>query len=226
MYILCDLIIIGDRLSADNYSQRARGITCVLIPKDAKGVIFGKNEEKMGWNASPTCTVTFENVVIPKKYQVGGNGDGFKIALSGLDGGRINIAACSLGAAHRCLNDAIIYSKDRKQFNKPIANMQYNSFKIADLSCSLHSMRLMLRDAANKMDDNDPFKTMYCAMAKKFVTDTGFDICNQSLQFLGGYGYLKEYQIERFVRDSRVHQILEGTNEVMRLIIARNVLAD
>ena len=129
------------------------------------------------------------------------------------------------GASHRCLSDAIEYSKERKQFKTRISDMQHNAFKIADLACSLHSMRLMLRDAAKKVDEKDSQKTMYCAMAKKYVTDTGFDICNQSLQFLGGYGYLKEYEIERFVRDTRVHQILEGTNEIMRLIISRSVLA-
>jgi len=165
----------------------------------------------------------FDNVKVPKENLIGKEG-GFKIALSGLDGGRINIAACSLGAAHRCLEDAMKYVQERKAFNQTIASFQNTQFKIANLATDLHSSRLLLRNAANLFDNNHPDKTMYCAMAKKYVTDKGFDICNESLQLLGGYGYLADYNIERFVRDVRVNQILEGTNEIMQFIVARRLM--
>jgi len=206
--------------------EKSKNITCVIVPGTAKGVVYGKNEQKMGWNASPTRQVTFDNVRVPITNRVGQEGQGFKIALMGLDGGRLNIAACSLGGAHRCLQQAMNYIEERQQFGQKISKFQYNQFKIVDMATDLHSSRLMLRNAANCLDENHPQKTMYCAMAKKHVTDLCYDICNGALQMFGGYGYLKEYEVERFVRDLRVHKILEGTNEVMRLIVARNLLPD
>ena len=199
-----------------------------MIPYDEHkdNIQFGDIEDKMGWNGSPTSMVYFDNVRIHKKYMIGIENEGFKYAMMALDGGRLNIAACSLGAAHRCLEEAIKYSLEpRTTFNKPnIASFQHIQFEIANLASDLHCSRLMLRDAATKLDNNHDQKTMYCAMAKKKVTDLGFDICNRSLQIFGGYGYLAEYEIERFVRDCRVHQILEGTNEIMNVVVSRILL--
>jgi len=203
-----------------------KGISAVVVPADAQGVIYGKAEEKMGWNAQPTRLITFENVRIPKSHLLGNEGDGFTFAMQGLDGGRINIATCSIGTAQQALNTATEYMKEREQFGKPLAAFQALQFKLADMATELVAARQMVRLAAFKLDTKDPEKTAYCAMAKRFATDIGFTVCDEALQLHGGYGYIKEYPLERHVRDVRVHKILEGTNEIMRLIIARRLLAD
>ena len=178
----------------------------------------------MGWNSQPTAQVIFENCKVPIKNLVGNEGDGFKIAMQGLDGGRINIASCSLGAARECLEKSLNYVTERKQFDKKLSDFQSIQFKLADMSTHLEAARLMVLKAASELDNYGQDTTKSCAMAKRFATDIGFEICNQALQLHGGYGYLSEYQIERYVRDLRVHQILEGTNEIMRIIIARKLL--
>lgn len=203
-----------------------KGISAVVVPADADGIIYGKAEEKMGWNAQPTRLVTFENVRIPVSHLLGEEGQGFSFAMMGLDGGRINIATCSLGTAQQALNTARNYMHERSQFGKPLAAFQALQFKIADMTTELVAARQMVRLAAFKLDNNDPEKTAYCAMAKRFATDIGFKVCDEALQIHGGYGYIQEYPLERHVRDVRVHQILEGTNEIMRLIIGRRVLAE
>ncbi|MGM0480609.1 MAG: acyl-CoA dehydrogenase family protein [Pseudomonadota bacterium] len=203
-----------------------KGISAFVVPADAEGISYGKKEAKMGWNAQPTRLVTFENVRIPGKNLLGQEGEGFKFAMMGLDGGRINIAVCSVGTAQAALNTATAYMQERTQFDKPLAAFQALQFKVADMATELVAARQMVRLAAAKVDNNDADKTTYCAMAKQFATDVGFKVCNDALQLHGGYGYIKEYPLERHVRDVRVHQILEGTNEVMRLIIGRRLLAD
>jgi alkylation response protein AidB-like acyl-CoA dehydrogenase len=200
------------------------GITALLIPADAEGVSYGKKEHKMGWNAQPTRMVSFENVRVPVSNRLGEEGQGFAIAMEGLDGGRINIATCSVGTAQQALEDAVAYVTERKQFDSTIAGFQNTQFKLADMATELVASRQMIRLAASKLDRGDPQATTYCAMAKRFATDAGFTICNQALQLFGGYGYIKEYPVERYVRDTRVHQILEGTNEIMRVIIGRRLL--
>ena len=200
------------------------GITALLIPADAEGVSYGKKEHKMGWNAQPTRMVSFENVRVPVSNRLGAEGQGFAIAMEGLDGGRINIATCSVGTAQQALEDAVAYVTERKQFDSTIADFQNTQFKLADMATELVASRQMIRLAASKLDRGDPQATTYCAMAKRFATDAGFTICNQALQLFGGYGYIKEYPVERYVRDTRVHQILEGTNEIMRVIIGRRLL--
>lgn len=203
-----------------------KGISAFVVPADAEGVIYGKAEDKMGWNAQPTRLVTFENVVIPAENLLGEEGEGFKFAMMGLDGGRINIAVCSIGTAQAALNTATEYMHERSQFGKPLAAFQALQFKLADMATELVAARQMVRLAAFKYDTDDVDKTTYCAMAKRFATDVGFEVCNEALQIHGGYGYIREYPLERHVRDVRVHQILEGTNEIMRLIIARRLLSD
>ena len=200
------------------------GITALLIPADAEGVSYGKKEHKMGWNAQPTRMVSLENVRVPVSNRLGEEGQGFAIAMEGLDGGRINIATCSVGTAQQALEDAVAYVTERKQFDSTIADFQNTQFKLADMATELVASRQMIRLAASKLDRGDPQATTYCAMAKRFATDAGFTICNQALQLFGGYGYIKEYPVERYVRDTRVHQILEGTNEIMRVIIGRRLL--
>ena len=202
------------------------GISCLLIDKDSEGLSFGKLEDKMGWNSQPTAQVIFENCKVPIKNLIGKEGEGFKIAMQGLDGGRINIASCSLGAARICLEKSLDYVNDRTQFGKKIADFQATQFKLADMATQLEAARLMVLKAASEIDDLGQDSTKISAMAKRFATDIGFSICNEALQLHGGYGYLAEYQIERFVRDVRVHQILEGTNEVMRVVISRSLLAN
>lgn len=202
----------------------AAGISCLLVPADSEGIIYGKKEEKMGWNCQPTRLVTFENVKVPIENRLGEEGDGFKIAMKGLDGGRINIATCSLGTAQAALERAQAYMLERQQFGKPLADFQALQFKLADMAIELMAARQMVRLAAFKLDKDDPDKSTYCAMAKKFATDVGFQVCNEALQLHGGYGYIKEYPLERYLRDTRVHQILEGSNEIMRLIVARRIL--
>lgn len=203
-----------------------KGISAVVIPADADGVIYGKAEEKMGWNAQPTRLITFENVRIPVSNLLGEEGQGFTFAMKGLDGGRINIATCSIGTAQQALNTAKNYMQERSQFGKPLAAFQALQFKIADMTTELVAARQMVRLAAFKLDSDDSEKTAYCAMAKRFATDIGFQVCDAALQIHGGYGYIQEYPLERHVRDVRVHQILEGTNEIMRLIVGRRVLAE
>jgi hypothetical protein len=202
----------------------AKGVSAVVVPSDTEGVIYGKAEEKMGWNAQPTRLVTFDNVCIPQDNLLATEGEGFSLAMKGLDGGRINIATCSIGTAQQALNTAIDYMQERQQFGKPIAAFQGLQFKLADMATELVAARQLVRLAAYKLDNNDVEKTAYCAMAKRFATDIGFQVCDAALQIHGGYGYIKEYPLERHFRDTRVHQILEGTNEIMRVIIARRLL--
>jgi alkylation response protein AidB-like acyl-CoA dehydrogenase len=203
-----------------------KGVTALLIPADAEGVGYGKKEDKMGWNAQPTRMVTFDNVRVPVANRLGNEGQGFAIAMEGLDGGRINIATCSIGTAQQALEEASAYVQERKQFGSSIADFQATQFKLADMLTELVAARQMVRLAASKLDNGDSQATTYCAMAKRFATDVGFDVCNDALQLFGGYGYIKEYPLERHVRDTRVHQILEGTNEIMRVIISRRLLMD
>ncbi len=200
------------------------GITAIAIPADLAGIHYGKNETKMGWNSQPTKLITFEDVRVPVANRLGDEGEGFKIAMKGLDGGRVNIATCSIGAAQATLDHAQKYMHERKQFGKPLAAFQALQFKLADMTTELVAARQMVRLAASYIDNDHPEKTVYCAMAKRFATDIGFQVCNDAMQLHGGYGYIREYPIERFFRDARVHQILEGTNEIMRLIIGRRIL--
>ena len=202
----------------------ASGISAFAVPADTPGITYGKKEHKMGWNSQPTRTISFDNVRIPADHLLGREGEGFKIAMKGLDGGRINIATCSVGAAQGALNAAQQYMQDRKQFGKPIASFQALQFKLADMATELVAARQMVRLAASKLDAGARDATTYCAMAKRFATDAGFNVVNEALQLHGGYGYIREYPLERLLRDARVHQILEGTNEIMRVIIARRML--
>ena len=202
----------------------AGGISAFVVPADAPGITYGKKEHKMGWNSQPTRTISFDNVRIPANHLLGREGEGFKIAMKGLDGGRINIATCSVGAAQGALNAAQQYMHDRKQFGKSIASFQALQFKLADMATELVAARQMVRLAASKLDAGARDASTYCAMAKRFATDAGFNVCNEALQLHGGYGYIREYPLERLLRDARVHQILEGTNEIMRVIIARRML--
>ncbi|MDO6641518.1 acyl-CoA dehydrogenase family protein [Shewanella sp. 10N.286.51.B2] len=202
----------------------AKGISAIAIPADTAGVSYGKAEDKMGWNAQPTRSITFENVRVPVANLLGEEGQGFTFAMKGLDGGRINIATCSIGTAQAALSRATEYMNERKQFGKPIAAFQGLQFKLADMATELVAARQLVRLAAFKLDSKDPEATAYCAMAKRFATDIGFQVCDNALQLHGGYGYIREYPLERHFRDVRVHQILEGTNEIMRLIIARRLL--
>jgi len=205
--------------------QGASGISAFIVMKDTPGLSFGANERKMGWNAQPTRQVIFEGCRVPASHLVGGvEGAGFKYAMSGLDGGRINIGACSLGAAWSALDKARAYAGERKAFGQPIGAFQSVQFKIADMATDLEAARLMIYRAADALDRADPQASMYSAMAKRYATDLGFDICNAALQVHGGYGYLKDYGLEKLVRDLRVHQILEGTNEIMRVVVARKVM--
>lgn len=201
-----------------------KGISCLVIEKDMPGVSFGANEKKLGWHSQPTAQVIFDNARIPVANRVGAEGDGFRFAMMGLDGGRLNIGACSLGGAQRCLDEAIAYTHDRKQFGKRIADFQNTQFMLADMATDLEAARALLYLAAAKVSNNAPDKTKFAAMAKRLSTDSGSKIVNDALQLFGGYGYLQDYPIERFWRDLRVHSILEGTNQVMRMIVAREML--
>ena len=217
-----DMLVVMVRTGGEG----AKGISTLAIPANSDGIIYGKSEEKLGWNAQPTKLITFDNVKVPVENLLGEEGEGFKIAMKGLDGGRINIATCSIGTAQQALNTAREYMQEREQFGKPIAAFQGLQFKLADMATKLVAARQMVRLAAFKLDNNDPEKTAYCAMAKQFATDVGFEVCDAALQIHGGYGYIKEYSLERHFRDVRVHQILEGTNEIMRVIIARRLLTE
>ena len=215
-----DVLIVMARTGGDG----ARGISCFLVPAGAEGVKYGRNEDKMGWKAQPTRTISFEGVRIPAGNRIGPEGQGFVYAMKGLDGGRLNIASCSLGAAQAALEQSLRYVEERKQFGKPLAEFQALQFKLADMLTDLTASRQMVRLAAHKLDNRHAEAALYCAMAKRFATDHCFALCNEALQLHGGYGYLNDYPLERWVRDSRVHQILEGTNEIMRVIIARRLL--
>jgi alkylation response protein AidB-like acyl-CoA dehydrogenase len=205
--------------------EGAKGISAFVVMKDTPGLSFGINEKKMGWNSQPTRQVIMEDVKIPVGNLVGEEGQGFKFAMSGLDGGRINIGACSLGAAWAALDQSRAYLFERKAFGQELAQFQALQFKIADMATELEAARLMIYRAADALDRADPQSTMYSAMGKRYATDLGFKICNEALQLHGGYGYLQAYGLEKRVRDLRVHQILEGTNEIMRVVISRKVLS-
>jgi acyl-CoA dehydrogenase len=217
-----DIYVVMARTSNDG----ARGISCFVVEKDTPGLSFGAQEKKLGWHSQPTSAVMFDDCRIPAENLIGIEGQGFKIAMQGLDGGRLNIAACSLGGAQRALDEAIGYTKERKQFGKAIADFQASQFKLADMATELEAARLLLYGASQKVSEKASDAASAAAMAKRFVTDTCFDIVNHSLQLHGGYGYLMDYPIERILRDLRVHQILEGTNEIMRIVISRNLLKD
>jgi alkylation response protein AidB-like acyl-CoA dehydrogenase len=201
-----------------------KGISTVLVEDGAKGLSFGKKEDKMGWRAQPTAIVNFEDCRVPVENRIGPEGEGFKYAMKGLDGGRLNIAACALGGAQDALDRAIAYVKERRQFGKRIVDFQNTQFTLADMETDLAASRTLLHQAARKLDAKTPDATKYCAMAKRFVTDAAFKVADQALQLHGGYGYLADYEVERIVRDLRVHRILEGANEIMRVIIAREML--
>jgi alkylation response protein AidB-like acyl-CoA dehydrogenase len=204
--------------------EGADGISALLVPGDAAGLSFGSNERKMGWNAQPTRAVTFDDVRVPVGNRLGAEGSGFKIAMAALDGGRVNIAACSLGGAQAALDKSLAYMKERKAFGKRLDEFQALQFRLADMATELEAARSFLWRAAAALDRKEANATVLCAMAKRFVTDACFEIANQALQLHGGYGYLAEFGIEKIVRDLRVHQILEGTNEIMRLIVARSLV--
>ncbi|MCS6879195.1 MAG: acyl-CoA dehydrogenase family protein [Geminicoccaceae bacterium] len=202
------------------------GISAIVVEKGTRGLSFGKQEEKLGWHSQPTAMVIFEGCRVPVRNRIGAEGEGFKIAMRGLDGGRINIAACSLGAAAECLERAIAYTRERRQFGKAIAEFQNTQFTLADMATELEAARALVWRAAWKLDHGAPDATVAAAMAKRFATDVGFAIVDRALQLHGGYGYIRDYAIERYLRDTRVHRILEGTNEIMRLIVARRLLAE
>jgi alkylation response protein AidB-like acyl-CoA dehydrogenase len=215
-----DVYVVMARTGADG----PKGVSAFVVQKSDKGVSFGANEKKMGWNSQPTRAVNFEDVRIPASRRIGAEGDGFRFAMAGLDGGRLNIAACSLGGMQEALNKSLTYVKERKQFGQAIADFQATQFKLADMETETQAARAMLYAAAQQLDAKAPDATRWCAMAKRMVTDTGSKVANDALQLHGGYGYLSDYGIERIVRDLRVHQILEGTNEIMRVIISRDLL--
>nr|XP_006642359.1 PREDICTED: isobutyryl-CoA dehydrogenase, mitochondrial [Lepisosteus oculatus] len=204
----------------------AKGISCLVVEKGAPGLSFGKKEKKVGWNSQPTRAVIFEDCAVPVASRLGEEGQGFNIAMKGLNGGRINIASCSLGAAHACVFLARDHLRVRKQFGEPLSNSQFLQFRLAEMATKLVASRLMVRQAAAALQEDRDDAVSLCSMAKLFATDECFRICNQALQMHGGYGYLKDYAVQQFVRDIRVHQILEGTNEVMRMIVSRNLLMD
>ena len=202
----------------------AKGVSAFIVLKEDKGLSFGANERKMGWNSQPTRQVMFEDVRIPASRRIGAEGDGFRFAMAGLDGGRLNIAACSLGGMQEAQNRALAYVRERRQFGQAISDFQAVQFRLADMETETQAARTLLYQAARALDARAPDATRWCAMAKRFVTDTGFKGANDALQLHGGYGYLSDYGVERIVRDLRVHQILEGTNEIMRVIISRDML--
>ena len=222
-----DVLVVMARLADDDGPRvGAQGICSFAVPANTPGISFGRNEAKMGWNSQPTRQIDFQDAEVPAAFRLGAEGDGFKIAMRGLDGGRINIAACSIGTAQAAFDAAARHLREREQFGQPLASFQALRFKLADMATQLVAARNMVRLAAWKLDQGDADATTYCAMAKRFATDAGFDVCNEALQLHGGYGYLREFELERRVRDVRVHQILEGTNEVMRVIISRRLLLE
>lgn len=214
-----DVYVVMARTGGDG----AKGISAFVVEKATPGLTFGANERKMGWNSQPTAAVNFDECRVPVANRIGQDGEGFRFAMMGLDGGRLNIASCSLGGAQLALDTAKAYLETRNQFGKPLKDFQALQFKLADMATELEAARLMVRRAAHALDNKDPQATKLCAMAKRFATDAGFQVANDALQLHGGYGYLQDYPLERIVRDLRVHQILEGTNEIMRVIIAREI---
>lgn len=217
-----DLYVVMVRTGGDG----PKGVSAMLVENGTEGLSFGANERKMGWKAQPTAQVQFDDCKVPADHLLGEEGEGFRYAMAGLDGGRLNIAASALGGAQCAADRAVAYARERKAFGRPIAEFQAMQFKLADMETQLQAARVFLRQAAWKLDNRAPDATKYCAMAKRFVTDTAFDVANQALQVHGGYGYLADYGIEKIVRDLRVHQILEGTNEIMRVIISRQMLSE
>jgi hypothetical protein len=217
-----DLLVVMARTGEDG----PKGISAFAVPTRTPGVVFGKKEHKMGWNSQPTRAISLQGAVVPEHHRLGAEGEGFTIAMKGLDGGRINIATCSVGTAQAALNRAQAYMHERKQFGRELAHFQALQFKLADMLTELVAARQMVRLAAWKLDTGSAEATTYCAMAKRFATDVGFEVANAALQLHGGYGYMREFPLERHVRDNRVHQILEGTNEIMRVIIARAILRE
>ncbi|GAA0773082.1 acyl-CoA dehydrogenase family protein [Castellaniella ginsengisoli] len=215
-----DVLVVMARTGGEG----ARGISALVVPADSAGITYGRKENKMGWNSQSTRPITFENVQVPVENRLGEEGEGFRFAMKGLDGGRINIATCSVGAAQGAYEAARRYMGERRQFGRALADFQALQFKLADLLSNIVASRQMVRLAACKLDEDDPQATAYCAMAKRLATDLCFQSCLDAQQIHGGYGYLKDYPLERLVRDTRVHQILEGTNEIMRLIVARHIL--
>jgi len=217
-----DMLVVMARTGGEG----AAGISAFAVPANLPGISYGKKEEKMGWNSQPTRMISFDQVRVPAGNLLGAEGEGFAIAMKGLDGGRINIAICSVGTAQAALTRAQTYMTERSQFGRELAQFQALQFKLADMLTELVAARQMVRLAAWKLDQQSPDASSYCAMAKRFATDAGFKVCNEALQLHGGYGYIREYPLERHVRDTRVHQILEGTNEIMRLIVARAILKE
>jgi alkylation response protein AidB-like acyl-CoA dehydrogenase len=216
-----DLYLVMVRTGEDG----PKGVSTVLVPKDTPGLSFGANEKKMGWNAQPTRAVIFDNARVPVANRLGAEGEGFRIAMSGLDGGRLNIGACSLGGAQSALMKALSYAGERKAFGKKLNEMQALQFKLADMATDLEAARIFLYSAASAYDRQDPETTMRCAMAKRVATETGSAVANAALQIHGGYGYLQDYGIEKIVRDLRVHEILEGTTEIMKMIVSRQIIS-
>jgi alkylation response protein AidB-like acyl-CoA dehydrogenase len=217
-----DVLVVMARTGGDG----ASGISALVIDADSEGISYGRKEDKLGWNSQPTRMITFDAVKVPLANLLAAEGEGFKLAMKGLDGGRINIATCSLGTAQQALNEARAYMLERRQFGKRLADFQALQFKLADMATELVAARQLVRLAASKLDQGHVDATTYCAMAKRFATDVGYRVCDEALQLHGGNGYIKEYPLERYLRDSRVHRILEGTNEVMRLIISRRLLSE
>ncbi|WP_252108592.1 MULTISPECIES: acyl-CoA dehydrogenase family protein [unclassified Halomonas] len=217
-----DFLVVMARTGGEG----AGGVSAFAVDAKTDGISYGRKEDKMGWNSQPTRMVSFDDVRVPANHLLGREGDGFKIAMKGLDGGRINIATCSVGTAQRAINEARDYLRERKQFGKPLAEFQALQFRLADMVTELVAARQLVHMAATKLDAGHADAPTYCAMAKRFATDVGFKVCDEALQLFGGNGYIKEYPMERFVRDTRVHRILEGSNEIMRLIIARRALAE
>lgn len=213
-------------MARTDQGSKAGGISCFVVEKDAPGLTFGAQEKKLGWHSQPTAAVLFDNCRVPASNMVGEPGDGFKIAMKGLDGGRLNIGACSLGGAQRCLDDAVDYVKERRQFGQRIADFQNTQFMLADMKTQLEAARALLYIAAQKVSDQAIDRTQWAAMAKLLTTETGSKVVNDALQLHGGYGFLRDFPIERFLRDLRVHEILEGTNQIMRFVIGREMVSD
>ncbi|HTX50574.1 MAG TPA: acyl-CoA dehydrogenase family protein [Caulobacteraceae bacterium] len=219
---ISDLYVVMCRTGGDG----AGGVSAIVVETGTPGLSFGAPERKLGWRSQPTAMVHFDNVRVPLANRIGEEGQGFRFAMMGLDGGRLNIAACALGGARQALDAAKAYMAERRQFGRALKDFQALQFKLADMATELEAARLMVRRGAAALDAGDPQATLFCAMAKRFATDAAFDVANQALQLHGGYGYLKDYPLERIIRDLRVHQILEGTNEIMRVIVARELLRD
>jgi hypothetical protein len=217
------LVVMARFADGDGPRPGAKGVSSFVVPADAPGISYGRKEEKMGWNSQPTRAITFDGVRVPAARRLGAEGEGFRIAMRGLDGGRINIATTAVGTAQAALDATLRYTAERRQFGQAIGAFQNTQFRLADMATELVAARQMVRLAASRLDAGHPEATVYCAMAKRFATDVAFEVCNTAMQLHGGYGYIREYPIERHVRDVRVHQILEGTNEIMRVIVARRL---